>query len=438
MTPPETPDANPHYLEHLVATAARQGVEASEDIVSASGIKLLAKGGRLQGDTVDRLLQHKLAKPLEETLQVVGAVTPERLATLAADLSTRHALLRAIGATRDGAGLPSAFAAIGLSPPLRSLLSALDGGRPHGLEHAVGTAMIALWLARRLWPQDGARQQVIAVAGLMHDIGELYIDPACLRRDQRLSASQWRHIVVHPLLAHHVLHRLPGAGPAVAGAVLLHHERLDGFGYPRGVSGEAFTLDGQALAAADALMAMLSSQTSPLTRASMAWRLIPGQFSPAVLDAVEAAAREAGEAPPALADAPPLSKAAPRIERVAATLRRFSESREWIVARLTGASPELRAVVQAGLTRMQRIQSSFSSTGLDSRDPQPLLAELSAQGDARVYVEVVALVGELEWRLRELERAQQLRASLLPEDEQTVVGDIIRRLRGPRGAAGPG
>jgi hypothetical protein len=87
---------------------------------------------------------------------------------------------------------------------------------------------------------------------------------------------------------------------------------------------------------------------------------------------------------------------------------------------------------------MQRIQSSFSSTGLDSRDPQPLLAELSAQGDARVYVEVVALVGELEWRLRELERAQQLRASLLPDDEQTVVGEIIRRLRNPRGAAGPG
>jgi HD-GYP domain-containing protein (c-di-GMP phosphodiesterase class II) len=75
----------------------------------------------------------------------------------------------------------------------------------------------------------------MAIAGPMHDVGGLCIDPAFPHRNQRLSADQWRRIVVHPLLAHHVL----------------HHERLDSFAYPRGISDEAFTLDGQTVAAGE-------------------------------------------------------------------------------------------------------------------------------------------------------------------------------------------
>lgn len=436
MTGDEAQAANPHYLGHLVSTSARQGVEAGEDIVSASGLKLLAKGARLQAEVVERLLQHKLARPLEQSLQVVGAVSAERLGSLASEMAGRHALLRAVGATAEGQGLPAALAALPLSAPVRSLLSVLDQARPQGLEHALGAAMIALWLARRLLPGEPARHATIALAGLLHDVGELYIDPDCLRPGQRLSPARWRHIVVHPLLAHHVLNRLPGAGAAVAAVVLLHHERLDGFGYPRGISGTAFTLDGQALAAADALMAILASRDSPLTRASMAWRLIPGEFDPAVLAAVESAAREAGEVPPLLDSAPPLSDAVRRIERVAATLRRFDASLDWIDARIADGPPELSAVLQAGTSRMRRIRSSFSSTGLDTQDAARVLADLSALGDPRVYVELMSLVGELEWRLRELERAQQMRASLLPEQSQVVIGQLIRRLRSPDAPAG--
>jgi len=47
-----------------------------------------------------------------------------------------------------------------------------------------------------------------------------------------------------------------------------------------------------------------------------------------------------------------------------------------------------------------------------------------------VYVEIMTMVGELEWRMRELERSQRLRASLLPALDQAVVSDLIGRLRG--------
>jgi hypothetical protein len=49
--------------------------------------------------------------------------------------------------------------------------------------------------------------------------------------------------------------------------------------------------------------------------------------------------------------------------------------------------------------------------------------------DAHTYVEIMTLVGELEWRMRELERSQRLRASLLSPSERDVISDLISRLR---------
>jgi hypothetical protein len=60
--------ANPHYVDHVVATAAARGIEACEHIVASNGTKLVAKGTRIDAQMRERLLQHKLSKPLEEYL----------------------------------------------------------------------------------------------------------------------------------------------------------------------------------------------------------------------------------------------------------------------------------------------------------------------------------------------------------------------------------
>jgi hypothetical protein len=96
-----------------------------------------------------------------------------------------------------------------------------------------------------------------------------------------------------------VLRGMEGAGAAVADPVLLHHERLDGFGYPRGVTGEDFSTAGQLLAIAEWLMALLDSDYAPLTRAKLAPQLMPGEFSEPLLALVSDAAQAA------LAAAPP-------------------------------------------------------------------------------------------------------------------------------------
>lgn len=389
-------DVNSHYLDHVVATSQTHEVAASEDIVTGNGIKLLAKGARIDAGARDRLLQHKLHKPLEDCVQVVGGVIPARFEPIAAALLDKHPLLGALCASGRARSVPASLAGLTLSLPMQSLLTVYAEYQADRLDHTVGVAMIAMSLARRLLPGEIERHRVLATAGLVHDVGELYIDPAYLSKGKRLSADQWRHIVTHPLVAHRVLRDMVGAGHAVADAVLLHRERLDGFGYPRRVVGEAFTLDGQILAAAEWLMAIVESGVSPLARAGMAGRLVPGEFCPALLEAVSAATRQTPDAPVELSSATPLEQAVPRIVRLAGILRRFRESRALIDAHIAQARPELRAVLEAGLQRLLPIQASFSSTGLDAHSAEQVLGELAALHDPAVYSEVMTLIGEME------------------------------------------
>ena len=433
----DTTDAvNPHYLGHVMETARTHDVVVSEDIVSGNGIKLLAKGARLDENTRERLLQHKLRMPLEDCVEIVDGVIPASFEPVAEKLLAIHPLLNALCETTRGRTVPASLAALSLSRPLQSLLTVQSQFQQARLDHSVGVAMLALALARRLLPDQVDRHRMLTTAGLVHDIGELYIAPEYLTKGSRLTPQGWRHIVTHPLVGHRVLKDMAGAGRPLAEAVLLHHERLNGFGYPRGIAGHAFALDGQILAAAEWLMALVESGQSPLARARMAERLVPGEFSEVLLQAVAVAARLHEDDEVEICEALPLEDAIPRIERLAATLRRFREMRPWIDDRLAAADRDLRDVLTSGLNRLARIQTSFSSTGLDAQDPKHLMAELAALKDPKVYTEIMMLVGELEWRMRELERDQLLRsARLLREDQVAVVGDVINRLKGQEPAA---
>jgi len=288
---------------------------------------------------------------------------------------------------------------------------------------------LALALARRRLPGESAQHRMLARAGMLHDVGELYIDPKYLRHGTPLGAAQWRHVASHPVIGERVLRGMAGAGRDVASAVLHHHERLDGFGYPRGVQGAALPLAGQILAAAEWLMALIETGMTPMARASVATRLIPGEFSRELTEAITAAAQDALPGPAQAAEPAPLEAAIPRVVGIAAQLRRFRDARPWLDERIAAARPALRAVLEAGLQRLLRIQTAFSSTGLDAHDPDALVAVLAEQRDAELQVELMTVVGELEWRLRELERESLLRAGLLPDAESAVMRELIGKLK---------
>ena len=422
----EASGVNPHYLNRVVAVGETAGVEATEDIISGTGLKLLAKGARIDAHTRERLLQHKLRKPLEMSLRVIDAAGRRpTLDRAAAALIERYPLLGALCREQASQLLPL-LKQLPLSTSVESMLGvfAEQGERRH--DHAVGVGLLAATLAHGLPEGRGAGLQSLLIAGLVHDAGELYIDPAILQSPVRLNTEQWRHVAAHPVIAARVLREMPGAGPAVADAVLCHHERLDGFGYPRGLAGAKLPMPGQLLAAAEMLMGIIELDRGAGEQASVALKLIPGEFSRHVVDRVTRGAAGLRAADEADAARSPMGvdELARRAGTLGATLQQLLDLRGDIEARTAKRSGAVRALMAQALERCRCIRLAFSSTGLDMHDPQAL-REHVAQMDPRVQFEISIVIREIEWRLREIKRESRVRAMALVPDEAALVTDIM-------------
>jgi hypothetical protein len=412
-------DVNPHYLDHVVKLSETSDIEASEDIVTGTGMKLLAKGTKIDARARERLLEFRLTKPLENMMRVVGGTDPTEFHPLAEQLLARHGLLRGICATVQGFDPIAVLKSLELSDNLRSLLSVYAGQGTAKLEHIVGVAVLtsALGGSVNANPADTA---ALVVAALTHDIGELYIDPAFLARGVKLTPQQWKHVATHPIVGSHVLGAMPGAGPRIANVVMAHHERLDGFGYPQGLLGSNLSMAGQMLAVAEMLMGLLESGSHHAQRAAVAMRLVPGEFNRRFIDRVMQGARAEGaelDADPATQDTTAL---AARVGALAATITRIRQHHLELELQMPRFGAPLRALVAHAFTRWDRIGIAFSSTGLDLVADDRLQAVLAAMGASELN-EVGIVLRELDWRIGELERALQIRSELFaPADAQRV------------------
>ena len=423
---------NEHYLNRVVAVAETAGIEATEDIVTGNGIKLVAKGARIDARAKDRLLQHKLLKPLESTVRVIDGVGSRPIGKVAEDLLGKHSLLAGVCGRSTSLEVLSAMRNLRLTTPMESLLSVYAAQGPNKLEHAVGVSLLAASMVHDLPEGSGKGLQLLMLAGLMHDVGELYIDPVILQASGRLTAEQWKHIAAHPIIAAHVLRDMSGAGLKVAEAVRCHHERLDGFGYPLGLRDTSLPIAGQVLALAEALMGLIESGPSAGERAAIAVKLIPGEFNRRLLDRVCSAAKADAESPAAEeAPGPPacIQKLAARVARLGATLERLCGMRDGIVEQISLGSPALKELMSHALERCQRIRFAFSSTGLDVHALDELCDRLAAMGP-KVHCEIDIVLLEVEWRLREVKRETRVRAERLPPHEAALVQQLIELSKG--------
>jgi len=99
--------------------------------------------------------------------------------------------------------------------------------------------------------------QGIHVAGSLHDIGKINVPTEILTKPGGINQHERGIIQMHPQVGYDIIKGVEFPWP-VAQAVLQHHERLDGSGYPAGISGEAIIIEARVLAVADVVEAMLS------------------------------------------------------------------------------------------------------------------------------------------------------------------------------------
>ncbi len=139
---------------------------------------------------------------------------------------------------------------------IQILTSAVEMRDPYTAGHQQRVTRLACAIAEEMGLSD-ERIEGIRMAAVVHDVGKIAVPAEILSKPGRLDDLQWGMIKVHPQVGYDILKPVEFPWP-VAQIVLQHHERLDGSGYPQGLSGEEIILEARILAVADVVEAMAS------------------------------------------------------------------------------------------------------------------------------------------------------------------------------------
>ena len=125
-------------------------------------------------------------------------------------------------------------------------------------EHNLRVARLCVNIGRHL-SMSAAELRVLARAGLLHDIGKLGIPDVVLEKHTPLDESEWILMRTHPEMGLTLLDGVATSRREIL-AVLYHHERLDGSGYPYGLKAQAIPIEARIVAVADTYDALTSNR----------------------------------------------------------------------------------------------------------------------------------------------------------------------------------
>lgn len=140
-----------------------------------------------------------------------------------------------------------------------ALTAAIDAKDHYTFNHSQNVAIYASVLAKHAGLNE-AHSELIYEAGLLHDIGKIAIPEQILSKPGQLTDEEYRVMQSHVKNSIEIIRHLPNLDyliPAVTG----HHERWDGKGYPRSLSGDEIPISARCLALADSFDAMLSKRS---------------------------------------------------------------------------------------------------------------------------------------------------------------------------------
>jgi putative nucleotidyltransferase with HDIG domain len=138
------------------------------------------------------------------------------------------------------------------------LTLAVERHDPYTCGHQRRVASLAATIAREMGLAAHDIDEIL-VAGLIHDVGKIYLPPEILAEPGYLSDSQMSLVRTHPQAGYEAL-RCVNFPRNVANIVLQHHERMDGSGYPHGLRGANILPAARIVAVADVVEAAVSDR----------------------------------------------------------------------------------------------------------------------------------------------------------------------------------
>ena len=172
---------------------------------------------------------------------------------------------------------------------VNALVEAIEKKDSYTGGHTKRVVHYAQRLALALQIEDPEQLERIRWGAMLHDVGKIGISDAILKKPSSLNEEEWLVMKEHPRLGEEILRRISGV-PEIADAVLYHHERWDGSGYPEGRQGEDIPLVARIIAVADAYDAIVSTRpyrkgSSPASARQEIVAKAGTQFDPRIIEA---------------------------------------------------------------------------------------------------------------------------------------------------------
>lgn len=422
---------SPHYLRALTDMADQRAVVADAAIYTDNGIKLVEKGARIDSRLYGRLVQHKLREPIDRHLSIENPVDVPALLTAAQALAEQNVLPAMLAeALGSAARLLAPLRSLPLPASMACKLTVMRDQRPELFQHSLQMMMVAVYLGIKseLDQRDCA---ALAAAALFHDLGVLHMDPAWSDPDHKVVGPQRKHLVAHPISAMLMIRDAQVYPRSAEVAVLEHHERMDGSGYPRGLAGADITPLGRILLLAEVVAAFFEKyEDMPAQRLSLVLRLNHRKFPSVLVSHILPLLREEVVRESALM--PLGDDAGDQIDLLAEAFAYWDQ----LKAGLSFANG-VKAVPGSAFTftdsRLTALQKALLEAGSHPQQQSEMMAQM--KGDA-VGMAEVALVGrEALWQLQSILNASHRRWPQLSErstPEDTAVADwcdwVLRRL----------
>lgn len=184
--------------------------------------------------------------------------TLKKQARKAVDFAKRHGKNKIVSASDDEDWEEEVYNYEKIAPTIYALAAAIDAKDAYTFEHSHKVSEYAVILASELGlPKHDVEK--VKQAALLHDIGKIGIPESILGKHGRLTYEEYEVMKTHVVKSIQMIHFLPNMNDIIP-AVISHHERYDGKGYPRGLKGDEIPVLGRILTICDCYDAMVSKR----------------------------------------------------------------------------------------------------------------------------------------------------------------------------------
>jgi HD-GYP domain-containing protein (c-di-GMP phosphodiesterase class II) len=141
---------------------------------------------------------------------------------------------------------------------VKALAAAIDGKDPYTRGHSERVSRFSMAIAQRLDLSDEEIEK-IRISALLHDVGKIAIDDKILKKPSALTDEEYEIMKGHPQKGYKIMSQIPAMKEFLPG-MYMHHEMVNGMGYPQGLKGEEIPLMGKIVAVADTFDAMTTDR----------------------------------------------------------------------------------------------------------------------------------------------------------------------------------